>query len=362
MNAEELESWILSQCGAQLAEACGESAVGGVAHDLALRWTERQRYWHGVEHLRILVETFVGVANGEKKTVLVLAALFHDAIYDPTRNDNEECSAVLLERAAKAPDSPVIRKTCDLIRATKWSGKPMDALTQEFFEFDAGQLGSQVCMVDRMAYERAIFKEYQFHSWPAYRAGRLEFLKTWAGWYPQHARGAAECSDLLQVMQPKLAIYPGSFNPFHIGHLSVVRQAEQIFDKVIVALGVNRQKFQTNGSIEEIIQGRHDRLKQQMKFHQVDLFSGLLPDYLAGMDEPVTVIRGVRDGTDLEADLRYARFLKDLGAKAPVIWVACEAATQHISSSAVKELESLRAGAGAAYVPDAAMIYGIHQS
>jgi pantetheine-phosphate adenylyltransferase len=362
MNASELQEWIISNCGPRLAEACGEPEVSRVAHDLALRWTERQRDWHGAEHLRSLVEAFDAISTGEKKTVLVLAALFHDAVYDPTRNDNEDCSAALLERAAMAPESVLIRKTCDLIRATKWNGKPMDSLTQEFFEFDAGQLGSEISVSERMAYERAIFKEYQFHAWPAYRVGRLEFLKTWSSWYPQHAKGAAACAELLQVMQPKLAIYPGSFNPFHIGHLSVVRQAEQIFDKVIVALGVNRQKFQTNGSIEEIIQGRHDRLKQQMKFHQVDLFSGLLPDYLSGLEDSVTVIRGVRDGTDLEADLRYARFLKDLGAKAPVIWVACEAATQHISSSAVRELESLRAGAGAAYVPDAAKIYGIHQS
>ncbi len=345
-----------------MAEVCGEPQVAHVAQSLAQRWTERQRFWHGPEHLQSLVAAFDGHATGEKKSLLVLAALFHDAVYDPTRNDNEELSAELLLKAAANTDSTLIRKACELIRATKWSGNPMDALTQEFFEFDAGQLGQHVSIVDRMAYERAIFKEYQYHAWPAYRAGRLEFLKTWTGWYPQHARGAAECSDLLQVIQPKLGIYPGSFNPFHIGHLSVVRQAEQIFDKVIVALGVNRQKFQTNGSIEEIIQGRHDRLKQQMKFHQVDLFSGLLPDYLSGMEDSVTVIRGVRDGTDLEADLRYARFLKDLGAKAPVIWVACEAATQHISSSAVRELESLRAGAGAAYVPDAAMIYGINQS
>ena len=91
----------------------------------------------------------------------------------------------------------------------------------------------------------------------------------------------------------------------------------------------------------------------------MDLFSGLLPDYLETAGSSLTVIRGVRDGTDLEADLRYARFLKDLGSKAPVIWVACEAATQHISSSAVRELESLRAGAGSAYVPDAAAVYGV---
>jgi len=38
------------------------------------------------------------------------------------------------------------------------------------------------------------------------------------------------------------ALYPGSFNPFHLGHLSILRQAEKAFDKIILAVGINRQK------------------------------------------------------------------------------------------------------------------------
>jgi pantetheine-phosphate adenylyltransferase len=354
-----LQDRIIRACGDILAEACGEAGVPQVASELAGRWSERQRFWHGAEHLLQLIEAFSALAHGERKSQLLLAALFHDAIYDPTRNDNEEQSAAWLESVAQHPESDPIRKTATLIRATKWGGQEMDGLTREFFEFDAGQLADGVGARERLAYERAIFKEYQFHPWRDYRAGRQAFLKNWAAWYPQHARGAAECAGLLELMEPRVAVYPGSFNPFHVGHLSVVRQAEIIFDKVIVALGVNRQKFQADGQMEEIIQGRHRLLKAQLKFHQVDLFSGLLPDYLETAGHSLTVIRGVRDGTDLEADLRYARFLKDLGSKTPVIWVACEAATQHISSSAVRELESLRAGAGSAYVPDAAAVYGV---
>ena len=63
-------------------------------------------------------------------------------------------------------------------------------------------------------------------------------------------------------------------------------------------------------------------------------------------------------GTDLEAEMRYSRFLNDLRPKTQVVWIACEAELQHISSNAVRELESFQPGAGVRYVPTQKDIYG----
>jgi pantetheine-phosphate adenylyltransferase len=173
--------------------------------------------------------------------------------------------------------------------------------------------------------------------------------------YPQHRRGVAECIELLDGLQPRVAVYPGSFAPFHLGHLSILRQAESVFDKVIVAVGVNRQKA---GAVETA-QARAAELQARLRFHEVVLFPGLLTSFVEEMDLPATIVRGVRDGTDLEAELRFTRFLNELRAETGVVWISCEAEYQHLSSSAIRELEAIEPWAGERYVPDTKAIYDL---
>jgi len=325
-------------------------AIASVAN----HWSEWHRFWHGPAHLRALLTEIVAGTSGEERDALVVAAIYHDAIYNPRAADNEEASAILLQRDALDASHPVIRQAVEIIVESKWDAPPVSRLGQRFFELDARQLSDECPLAERMAYERAIFREYQWVSWRTYRGKRVEFLRSWGEKFPAHRRGVAECLQLMRALQPRIAIYPGSFDPFHIGHLSILRQAEQSFDKVVVALGLNRQKA-SEGSVEE----RRARVADQLRFHEVAAFSGLLSQYLDSLDAPATVLRGVRDGTDLEAELRYARFLNDLRPGTSVVWIGCEPAWQHISSSAVRELEAIESHSGARYIPNAATIYGV---
>jgi pantetheine-phosphate adenylyltransferase len=321
---------------------------------VASHWSERHRFWHDPSHLRTLLVEIAASTSGEERDILVVAAIYHDAIYDPRAADNEEASAILLQRHAVDASHPVIRQAVEVITESKWSEPPVSRLGQRFFEMDARQLSDECPLAERVAYERAIFREYQWVSWKTYRDKRAELLRAWGEKFPAHGRGVAACLELLESLQPRIAVYPGSFDPFHIGHLSILRQAEQSFDKVIVALGLNRGKA-VAGSFEE----RHIRVADQLRFHEVAAFSGLLSQYLDSLGAAATVVRGVRDGTDLEAELRYARFLNELRPGTSVVWIGCEPELQHISSSAVRELDAIEAHAGARYVPNAATIYGV---
>jgi pantetheine-phosphate adenylyltransferase len=324
--------------------------------ELARRWSERHRAWHGPAHLLALLDEFAVRPVSEERWVLLLAALYHDAIYNPRRADNEEASAQLLLSHSLIPHAPVVHRAVAIIRASRWDVAPTDPLIWEFWEADCRPLSPNLTLAERLNYERAVFREYQFAPWATYREKRAEFLRGWATKFPQQAAGVEVCLELLQGLQPRVAIYPGSFNPFHRGHLSILRQAEKIFDKVIVAIGVNRQKAQADAALVD----RQSELQRRLCFHEVVAVEGLLTNYLASHPLPLSVVRGVRDGTDLEAELRYARFLDELRPGTNVVWIGCEAELQHLSSSAIRELNSIEKDAANRYVPEVAEIYGVH--
>jgi pantetheine-phosphate adenylyltransferase len=323
--------------------------------ELAARWCERQRFWHGPNHLRPMLEEIETMPAGEERETLALAALYHDAIYDPRAANNEEASAALLLAHAANPDARIVTQAAEIIIASKWSAPPATPIVERFFAMDSHQLSEGCPLHERLIYERAIFREYQWAEWTLYREKRREFLAGWAQKFPQHRRGVMECIELLEGLCPRIGIYPGSFGPFHRGHLSILRQAEEVFDKVIIAVGVNRQK---SGAVESA-KSRSAELQERLRFHEVAAFSGLLTSFVEAMPLPSKIVRGVRDGTDLEAELRFVRFLNELRPQTGVVWISCEADLQHLSSSAIRELESIEPGAGSRYIPDTSTIYDL---
>ncbi len=323
--------------------------------EVAAHWNERQRCWHGPAHAFAMLRDIAALdVSGDDRDALRLAAVYHDAIYNPRAADNEEQSAALLARHAADPGAPVVRRALELIADSKWTRLPETPLGRSFFRLDTFQLSDDCPLAERLAYERAIFREYQWAPWRDYRVKRAEFLRGWAERFPEHRRGVDECIQLLDALQPRIAVYPGSFQPFHLGHLSILQRAEQAFDKVIVALGVNRQKLRAADSLDQ----RRAALQAQLPFHETAAFDGLLSEFLDGVGAAVTVVRGVRDGTDLEAELRYTRFLDEIRPGTGVVWISCEPQFQHLSSSAMRELAAIQPGAETRYLPTAAHVYG----
>ena len=139
-----------------------------------------------------MLEEIDALPDGDERDVLQLAALYHDAIYDPRAGDNEEASAALLIAHALDPASAVVVRAAELILASKWAAPPATPLAEKFFALDTAQLADGCPIHERLAYERAIFREYQWAAWPAYREKRWEFLEGWAERFPQHRRGVAE--------------------------------------------------------------------------------------------------------------------------------------------------------------------------
>ncbi|HEY9196966.1 MAG TPA: adenylyltransferase/cytidyltransferase family protein, partial [Mucilaginibacter sp.] len=135
--------------------------------------------------------------------------------------------------------------------------------------------------------------------------------------------------DYVNTRVPRIAVYPGSFNPFHKGHLNILQKAEQMFDKVIIARGVNPGK-------EQSVYGLPDALQ----YRQIATYEGLLTDFVHGLDYDITIIRGLRNGSDLQYELNQYRYLQELGGKnISVAAIFCDMEFEHISSTGIRQLE-----------------------
>lgn len=148
-----------------------------------------------------------------------------------------------------------------------------------------------------------------------------------------------------------LAIYCGSFNPFHIGHLNIVDKMEKIFGhgNILIAIGVNPTKPQSD--ISEL----EDRAKSLSTKIDVPVivYDTFLHELINKKEEEgykVVLVRGLRNGDDLDYEDNQLKFIEDFKKDINVVFIRCDAQYEHISSSAIRSLESFRKGSSSKYL------------
>jgi predicted metal-dependent HD superfamily phosphohydrolase len=153
---------------------------GPIGADLLRRYGEPHRRYHTTEHLAAVLDHVDELAAeaGDAEAVR-LAAWFHDAVYDPSRGDNEERSAVLAERMLADTDLPAvtIAEVARLVRLTT-THDPRDDDRNGAVLCDA-DLAILAAPPDRYAaYAASVREEYAAVPDDAFRAGRAEILRS----------------------------------------------------------------------------------------------------------------------------------------------------------------------------------------
>ncbi|MAU63109.1 MAG: pantetheine-phosphate adenylyltransferase [Flavobacteriaceae bacterium] len=147
------------------------------------------------------------------------------------------------------------------------------------------------------------------------------------------------------------AIFPGSFDPFTLGHLDILKRSLSLFDKIIVGVGRNNQKktmFSENERINFIKNSFKDESRVEVMSYQ-----GLTIDFCKKVGANF-IVRGIRNNGDFEFEKAIARTNRKL-SKIETVFLLTSAKTSFISSSIVREL-ILNNGEYKLLVPDTVIV------
>jgi pantetheine-phosphate adenylyltransferase len=144
-----------------------------------------------------------------------------------------------------------------------------------------------------------------------------------------------------------LAIYAGTFDPITYGHLDVLRQALNIFTRVEVSIGVNSTK-QTLFSLDKRM-SLIEEATSDLQGISVGHFEGLLIDY-AKKQEAVALIRGIRQVTDFDYELRMTVANRRLAPEIQTVHFMPSEDQLVTSSSIVREIHRFH-GDVSSFVP-----------
>ena len=134
----------------------------------------------------------------------------------------------------------------------------------------------------------------------------------------------------------KRAIFPGSFDPFTIGHHDIVLRGLQLFDEIIIGIGHNINKREAF-PLEERINAIQSAFKGEPRI-QVMAYDGLTVDF-AAEQQAHFILRGVRSVQDFEYERNIAEANKQLsGIETVLLYTRPEYA--HISSTLLRDLHS----------------------
>jgi pantetheine-phosphate adenylyltransferase len=363
---DEIMDYILNKSIYSI-DARAKAGAQGRLEKVLARWMEPHRFYHNIEHLKKLLDkiAFAEVSE-EERYILDMAAIFHDAVYDPRATDNEEQSAQLAHEALK-DHLDVDNYVKEIILDTKAHHKAVATLSQRFCKYDVDALLNP-SWPNLVQDEMKLFREFQAASIPDFISRREKFLNWFCdSWTLSDDRREVfkSLAEWRQNRRWKIGIYPGSFNPFHVGHMDVLEQAEKIFDKVIVAVGINPDKVAPKALhsfvpdalfpdekndiwrlpyIPENIHTLHHcvtNVRTYLPFHEIVLFrctlAKLIREYSQYAD--VSVIRGLRSGLDLESEMSLARTLQDMEPSAKIVYVPCARDLSHVSSSMIRGLQ-----------------------
>ncbi|SJZ84575.1 Phosphopantetheine adenylyltransferase [Pilibacter termitis] len=149
-------------------------------------------------------------------------------------------------------------------------------------------------------------------------------------------------------MKKKIALFPGSFDPFTNGHLATVKRASKLFDEVIIGIFINTSKkslFTAEEKKELVALATSELENVKIVTCQTKLTVEIAKELGASF-----LVRGIRNIKDYEYERDIARLNHELSGEIETIFLLSDPGFEHLSSSMIKEIFSF-GGDISSYVP-----------
>jgi pantetheine-phosphate adenylyltransferase len=141
-----------------------------------------------------------------------------------------------------------------------------------------------------------------------------------------------------QLVNPRFAVYTGTFDPVHLGHVDIIARASRVVDRLIVGVGVNPDKAPFFSTEERI------RLLQMAtpNYTNVEIlpFHGLAVKFVREVNARI-MIRGLRTLSDMEYEFTMSLMNRNLDPEIETIFLMANEEYSHVSSSLLRQVAML---------------------
>lgn len=292
--------------------------------DIIKIYNEEKRFYHNFEHIKSMIENIK-----IEDTEIIIAILFHDIVYDIHKNDNEEKSVEFFIKNCESKNENLINVVKQLILSTKIESIIKNEKEKIIYDLDNKILYS-TDLIEILKWEENIFKEYQNYNIKEYKKERIKFLKNM--YEKTKNENLIILIKIIENKKYKIGFYPGSFNPFHIGHYNILKKAEKVFDKVIIGFGKNIDK-KNNEKFE---------IPKRIMNREIIEYDGLITTVINELNKhgDIYMVRGLRNEYDLHYEENLRNAIKDFLPEQYFVYFFCDKEYEHISSGLIRDIMS----------------------
>lgn len=140
------------------------------------------------------------------------------------------------------------------------------------------------------------------------------------------------------ALSSRVAVYTGTFDPVHYGHLDIIERGSKLFDRLIVGVGVNPDK-QTLFTLEERVQLTRD-VTHGWPGVEVQPFDGLAVRFVRSCGAR-SMVRGLRTLSDMEYEFTMSLMNRTLDPGLETVFLMAKEEFSHVSSSLLRQIAAL---------------------